>query len=147
MRGPARKYQFSKEAAIRSATFIVEKTVTFHQNPKIPIRYWQLNYGILTATIALFVYFCHVGPAEEAEAQHSLLMGLDALRKTDRGSAALATTAETVKGLYGEFARQARKVRLGRADCEVQRKNVANEIVTPIKATRLLGDDARSDRI
>lgn len=96
-----RKYQFSKEAAIRSATFIVEKTATFHQNPRIPLRYWQLNYGILTATIALFVYFCHVGPAEEAEAQHSLLMGLDAL-STDRGSAALATTAETVRGLFGD---------------------------------------------
>jgi hypothetical protein len=71
-----RKFTLSRDAVTQSMRFIIEKHLNNRDRANIPARYWQVeilcqagiyltqssrsqNYGLLTATIALFIGFCH----------------------------------------------------------------------------------------
>ncbi|KAJ9125060.1 hypothetical protein QFC22_000013 [Naganishia vaughanmartiniae] len=92
------KFALSRDSVTQSVRFITEKHLNKRDRANIPLRYWAMNYALLTATIALFIGFCHSGMEENlTELRHCL-----AALKLQSGCSSLIASASTLQTLLGK---------------------------------------------
>ncbi|GHJ83653.1 hypothetical protein NliqN6_0055 [Naganishia liquefaciens] len=103
------KYNFSKEAVLRSSKWLLNNNPTRDPIPGVPLRFWQISYSLLVATIISMLHLCHVESLEVADAAMLVRRGIDSLR-VDQGSPALRASADAIQQLYDlEMAERQRK--------------------------------------
>ncbi|KAJ9094996.1 hypothetical protein QFC21_005789 [Naganishia friedmannii] len=103
------KYNYSKEAVLRSSKWLLNNNPTRDPIPGVPLRFWPISYSLLVATIISMLHLCHVESLEVADAAVLVRCGIEALR-VDQGSPALTASADAIQQLYDiEMAERQRK--------------------------------------
>ncbi|KAJ9102966.1 hypothetical protein QFC19_004523 [Naganishia cerealis] len=103
------KYNYSKEAVLRSSKWLLNNNPTRDPIPGVPLRFWPISYSLLVATIISMLHLCHVESLEVADAAALVRCGIEALR-VDQGSPALKASADAIQQLYDiEMADRQRK--------------------------------------
>ncbi|KAJ9115412.1 hypothetical protein QFC22_005169 [Naganishia vaughanmartiniae] len=103
------KYNYSKEAVLRSSKWLLNNNPTRDPIPGVPLRFWPISYSLLVATIISMLHLCHVESLEVADAAVLVRCGIEALR-VDQGSPALRASADAIQQLYDiEMAERQRK--------------------------------------
>ncbi|KAI5453479.1 hypothetical protein NCC49_005954 [Naganishia albida] len=101
------KFALSRDSVTQSVRFIIEKHLNQGERVNIPLRYWYLNYGLLTATISLFIGICHgMGGTENLM---DLELCLEALKSRSGCSGIIASAITLEKLLEEELANKRRQ--------------------------------------